>query len=242
MGQKLVRSKGLIAVVVVVACSKPIAKLPQRAISAALEPTVPATVVTIQTSLQPQNRTITHAILIANNRARSDNELDRWRLFDLQHNTITYVDDLAKTYYTLPFKPERGAGVLPTGATKAIQGTDAAQFVVRMGGYERQLWIGRPPSVPAQLFGMMNPNFAEIRGFPLIDHAELPYGKSKMIVDNLVLKVEQKNVPLSMLEVHSGYKEVKAPGVSRPPASSPRPDQSTPAAGSQSSSTTRTTP
>src|SRR5262249_1304850 len=72
VGQKLVRSKRLIAIVALVACSKPIAKLPQRAISAALEPTVPATVITIQTSLQPQNRTVTHSIVIADNRARSD--------------------------------------------------------------------------------------------------------------------------------------------------------------------------
>ena len=140
-----------------VACSKPIARLPQRAISAALEPTVPATVITIQTSLQPQNRSITHSIVIADNHARSDNELDRWRLFDLEKNTITYVDDLAKTYYTLPFKPvKRGAGVLPSGANRMIQGIDAAQFVIRIGGYQRQLWIGQPRSVPVQLFGMMN--------------------------------------------------------------------------------------
>ena len=225
------------------ACSKPIAKLPQRAISAALEPTVPATVITIRTSLQPQSRTVTHSIVIADNHARSDNELDRWRLFDLEKNTITYVDDQTKTYYTQAFKPgKRGAGILPTGASRVIQGIDAAQFVVRRGGYERQLWIGQPRSVPAQLFGMMNDEFAEIRGFPMIDHAELPYGKSKMVVDHSVLTIEQKNVPLSLVSVKRGYKQIKAPGGSRPPVSSPRRDQSTPATESQSSSTTRTTP
>jgi len=220
VGQKLVRSKRLIAFVVAVACSKPIAKLPQRAISAALEPTVPATVITIQTSLQPQNRTLSHSIVIANNHARSDNELDRWRLFDLEKNTITYVDDLAKTYYTVPFKAEQpGANVLHTGATRMLQGVEASQFVIQMGGYQRQLWVGEPPSVPAQLFGMMNADFAAIRGFPLIDHAELPYGKSRMVVDHSVLKIEQKNVPLSLLNVRSEYKQIKAPGESHQPVS-----------------------
>ena len=225
-----------------VACSKPIAKLPQRTISAALEPTVPATVITIQTSLQPQNRTITHSIVIASNQARSDNELDRWRLFDLEKNTITYVDDLAKTYYTVPFKSGQPRAIQATGQKRTLQGVEASQFVIQMGGYQRQLWIGEPPSVPAQLFGMMNADFAEVRGFPLIDHAELPYGKSKMVVDHSVMKIEQKNVPLSMLTVGSDYREIKAPAGNRPPASSPRRDQSTPGAESQSSATSRKAP
>jgi hypothetical protein len=213
------------------ACSKPIAKLPQRAISAELEPTVPATVITIQTILQPQNRTITHAIVIANNRARIDNELDRWRLFDLQNNAITYVDDLAKTYYTLPYQPGQPAAVVATGAKKMLRGVEASQFLVRVGGYQRQLWIGAPPSVPPQLFGMMNAEFAALRGFPLIDHAELPYGKSKLVVDNSVVKIEQKNVPLSLLNVRSEYKQITVPGASRPPVSSPPRGQSIPRAG-----------
>src|SRR5262249_13881332 len=153
VGQKLVRSKGLIALAALVACSKPIAKLPQRAISAALEPTVPATVITIQTSLQPQNRTITHSIVIANNLARSDNELDRWRLFDLDKNTITYIDDVARTYYTVPYRADtpQAEAIVATGQKRMLQGVETAQFVLRVGGYQRQLWIGEPPSVPPQL-------------------------------------------------------------------------------------------
>ena len=213
------------------ACSKPIARLPQRAISAALEPTVPATVITIQTNLQPQNKTIRHSIVIANNHARIDNEFDRWRLFDLENNTITYVDDLEKTYYTLPYKPGQPAAVVATGAKKILQGVEAFQFLIRVGGYQRQLWIGVPASVPPQLFGMMNSEFAALRGFPLVDHAELPYGKSKLVVDNSVVKIEQKNVPLSLLNVRSEYKNITTPGANRPPVSSPPRDRSIPRAG-----------
>jgi hypothetical protein len=243
LGPKLVRSKGLVALIAAAACSKPIARLPQRAINAALEPTVPATVITIRTSLQPQNRAITHSIVIANNRARSDNDLDRWRLFNLEDNTITYVDDLAKTYYTLPFTPgQPGAAVIHTGAKRVLQGVETSQFLIRAGAYQRELWIGAPNNVPQQLFGMMNAEFAQIRGFPLIDHAELPYGKSKLVVDNAVVKIEQKNVPLSLLNVRSEYTGVKAPGESRPPASSPPRGRNTPEAGSRSFSTSQTAP
>jgi hypothetical protein len=193
---------------------------------------VPATVITIRTNLQPQNRTITHSIVIANNRARSDNELDRWRLFNLGDNTITYVDDLTKTYYTLPASgAQPPTAAVPTGAKRVLQGVQSSQYLVRVGAYQRELWIGAPASIPEQLFGMMNADFAQIRGFPLIDHAELPYGKSRMVVDNAVVKIEQKNVPLSLLNVRSEYKSVTAPGESRPPASSPQRGRNTPAAG-----------
>jgi hypothetical protein len=193
---------------------------------------VPATVITIRTNLQPQNRTITHSIVIANNRARSDNELDRWRLFNLDDNTITYVDDLARTYYTVPVNATPPPPALvATGAKRVLQGVPSSQYLVRVGAYQRELWIGAPASVPEQLFGMMNAEFSEIRGFPLIDHAELPYGRSRMVVDNAVVKIEQKNVPLSLLNVRSEYKNVTAPGESRPPASSPQRGRSTPATG-----------
>jgi len=222
---------------------KPIARLPQHAIRAALEPTVPATVITIQTTLQPQRKTVTHSIVIANGHARSDSELDRWRLFDLEGNAITYIDDLAKTYYTVPFKPEKSnLSIVQTPESRVIRGVQTTQYVIRMGGYQRELWIGMPPSVPPQLFGMMHEDLAEIRGFPLADHAELPYGKSKLVVDSSVIGIEQKNVPLSLLNLRDDYTNITAPGERRRPASSPRRDQSTPAAESQSSGTTRTAP
>lgn len=232
MGQKLVRGQRVAVLLALVACSKPIAKLPQRAINAALEPTVPATVITIRTSLQPQNRSIAHSIVIANGHARIDNELDRWRLFDLDRNAITYVDDFARTYYTVPFNAApRPSAASPTGAKRMLLGVETSQFLIRVGGYQRQLWIGAPPSIPPQLFGMMNADFAQVRGFPLLDHAELPYGKSKLVVDNAVVKIEQKQVPLSLLNVGRDYKEITAPGASRPPVSLPRPGQNTRVAG-----------
>jgi hypothetical protein len=220
-----------VALIAIIACSKPIAKLPQRVISGSLEPTVPATVITIQTVLQPQGRMLKHSIFIANGRARSDDELDRWRLFDLDQNSITYVDDVTKTYYNTPLTAAPAQQVIPTGAKRIVQGVEASQFLIRMGGYQRQLWIGSPQSIPPQLFGMMNPEFATLRGFPLLDHAELPYGKSKLVVDRNVVKIEQRNVPLSLLNVSRDYKSITAPAGSPPPASSPQRGRSTRATG-----------
>lgn len=222
--------------VVLSACNKPLAKARLKAVENAVEPKMSATVITIQTILQPQNKTLTHSIVMAHGHARSDDELDRWRLFDVEHNTITYVDDIARTYYTVPAngvqRPSaaaEGGGPAPvaTGAKRVILGVEASQFLVRMGGYQRELWIGAPKAVPPQLFGMMHEDLAELPGFPLLDHAELPYGNTKMVVDRRVIKIERKNVAQSLLNIPGDYKNITAPGVNHPPASSPQPGQST---------------
>src|SRR5262245_43253690 len=67
------------------------------------EPQMRATVVTIRTTIQPDNKTFTHTIVIANDRARSTDELDFWRLFDTKANTVTFVDDATKTVRTETF-------------------------------------------------------------------------------------------------------------------------------------------
>ena len=195
-----------------------------------------ATIVTVQTSLQPQNKIFQHSIVIANGHARSSDEIDHWRLFDLEQNRVTYVDDVEKTYDTLPNgapastgDPAKAGAPFATGSRRKILGVEAAQYLVRLGGYQRELWIGAPPQIPPNLFGMIDDAFAKLPGFPLVDHAELPYGKSKMILDRSVLKIEQRNVPQSSLDIPSDYKEVTAPGARRPPASSPPPDRSIPA-------------
>src|SRR5512141_1930879 len=58
------------------------------------EPSVEATVVTIQTTIQPENRTFTHSLVIGADRARSGDEVDRWRLFDFKSDRVTFVDDI----------------------------------------------------------------------------------------------------------------------------------------------------
>jgi hypothetical protein len=224
----------LLCLLLAVACG-PVRVVEKKVISRIEpEPQMVATVVTVQTSLQPQNKIFQHSIVIANGHARSSDAIDHWRLFDLAQNRVTYVDDLEKTYYTIASTPQNASEIAgaptPTGEKRVLLGVEATQFLIRLGGFQRELWIGSPPQIPPNLFGMIDTKFAKVTGFPLIDHAELPYGKTKMTLERIVLKIEQRDVPQSSLDIPSDYKEVTAPGARRRPASSPPPDRSTPAA------------
>jgi hypothetical protein len=165
-------------------------------------PQVRATVITIETKIQPENKTFTHAIVIASDKARSLDELDHWRLFDLKANTVTFVDDIARSYRTEPFA--RGTrDVHATTETKPLQGVNATLWTAHAGGYAHQLWIGNHPAIPPQLFSMMTG--IQAQGFPLAEHAELPYLNKKLVVDKTVTRVESKNVPASLFEIGRGY-------------------------------------
>ena len=239
------------------------------------EPQVRATVLTIETQMQPANRALVHQIVIFNGRARSMNEVDGWRLVDLNDNTVTFVDDIARTYRTesikslVTAKRAASAGPLPdhtplvkfdwTPATRVIQGVNARQALIRAGGYQRELWVADHPLIPSNLFAVLyastplrsrdEPMMKEVddaiimmKGFPLLDHAEMPYGKTKMVVDRSVAKIEQKDVPRSWFSWPAAYKPFTEPDAGRPPASSPQPNQKTPATESQSSATAQRTP
>jgi hypothetical protein len=205
------------------------------------EPQVKATVVTIRTVLLPDARTFTHSLVIAGGLARSGDELDRWRLFDLSKNEVTFVDDVARTYRRqslaslISARHAAAAKTLPdtlaaaqlsvTNETRTLQGVAAKKSVVRMGAYQRQLWIGTHPLIPNGLFAMMEaaspvaPTSApvmrtvddalfDVRGYPLLEHAELPYGNDKMVLDRTVMKIEQRNVGQSWLAIRSDYKDI----------------------------------
>ncbi|MDP9360264.1 MAG: hypothetical protein M3P29_02305 [Acidobacteriota bacterium] len=226
-------------VTVCVSCNR----LPRQASRpAANEPTVRATVVTIQTTMQPANKTYTHTLVIANDRARSSDEIDGWRLFDFRQKSVTFVDDLAKTYRSVPFAEvvasHRAALARPLpegmphaqfvagGAEKTLQGVPSKQSMIRIGAYQRELWIASHPLIPPGLFAIMQASgpvssplagvmraageaLLIVQGYPLADHAELPYENRKLIVDNTVVKIEQRVVPAAWLNVSSAYKEVK---------------------------------
>jgi hypothetical protein len=218
-----------------VACNPP-ARTPATSSS---EPKIHATVVTIRTIIQPANKTYTHTLFIANDLARSGDEVDEWRLFDFAQKQVTFVDDLTKTYRIEPFADviashkaavaKSGADGMPraqltvTNAQKTLQGLSAKQSIIRLGGYQRELWIASHPLIPRGLFAMMQASdpvsspFAgvtravddallDVQGFPLADHAELPYENQKLVVDNSVVKIEQRDVPASWLKVEADYK------------------------------------
>jgi hypothetical protein len=166
----LVRRKRVTSLLLIalIAC-KPTPPPPAK--KAAPGPRTRATVVTIQTTIQPGKKTTSHALVIANGRARSTGELDSWRLFDLANGRVTFVNDVEKTFRTVPLaqleKDFRGAlddplpaelpraQIAATKATRTIQGVPATQSVVKLGGYTRELWIGQHPLIPPRLYAMI---------------------------------------------------------------------------------------
>jgi hypothetical protein len=233
----------LLALALLFNCNKPPARNPVQKKN---EPTIRATVVTIQTTIQPANKIYTHTLVIANDRARSTDEADQWRLFDFAQKQVTFVDDVAHTIRIQPFDDviaSRRAAIarpvpdgLPraqfavTGAQKTLQGVATKQSVISLGAYQRELWIGSHPLIPRGLFAMLQASepassplagvtrvvdeaLMEVQGFPLADHAELPYENKKVIVDNSVVKIEQRDVPAALLTVNNKYPQVK-PAVS----------------------------
>ena len=127
---------------------------------------------TIRTTIQPDNKTYDHKLVIVNGIARHTGELDAWRLFDTKANTVTFVDDAAKTIRTESMQSilaQRGkvlATTLPShyptvkvsrgGTRKPIQGVNAEHVLIEVGAFRRELWLGEHRAIPAGLFAMMN--------------------------------------------------------------------------------------
>ena len=158
----------LLSVAIFCACkpatSKPAATKP-------VGPTVRATVVTIRTTMKPENRTQTRAIVIVGDRARDTGEHEVWRLFDTKASTVTFVDDIARTFRTEALKTlldQRRVittGQLPAhyprarldrpGTKRPMHGVTAEAIAIESGAYKRELWFGEHPAIPRGLFAMM---------------------------------------------------------------------------------------
>lgn len=134
-------------------------------------PTVRATVITIRTTMKPEDRTQTRTLVIAGDKARDTGEQDVWRLFDTKANTVMFVDEIARTVRTEPLKEiiakrrAMTAGSLPAhyprvrlvrpGTKRSMQGVTAEVMVIEIGAYKRELWLGEHRSIPRGLFAMM---------------------------------------------------------------------------------------
>ena len=151
-----------------VAC-KPDAPKPAKP---AAGPQVRATVVTIRTTIEPAKTAHTHTLVIAGDRARDTGERDAWRLYDTKANTVTFVDDVARTIRTEPLpailarrRTATAASVAPyyprvklvaTAEKKPLHGATAEQHVLESGKYKRELWLAEHPAIPGGLFAMMH--------------------------------------------------------------------------------------
>ncbi len=205
---------------------------PQKPAAQAAGPQVRATVVTIRTTIQPDNKTYTHTLVIARGRARSTDELDQWRLFDTNAKSVTFVDDIAKTARTEPMQSllkkrrEALAAALPSYYPRARVTRTPKGLVIEVGDYRRELELSDNRAIPRGLFAMMQASdsassplapimhaaddaLTSTELFPARDHSELPYGGRKLIVDRAVVSVVERNVPEQLLNVPPGYKTTR---------------------------------
>lgn len=130
-----------------------------------------ATVLTIRMTVQPENRTFDHPLIIAGPRARFLGEGDTWRLFNTQERTVTFVDDVEKTYRREPMAEilakrtkANAAALSPSvprarieekGERQTLHGIGASRTAIESGRYQRDLWMAGHPAVPDELFAMM---------------------------------------------------------------------------------------
>ncbi|HXI12509.1 MAG TPA: hypothetical protein VNM92_07670 [Thermoanaerobaculia bacterium] len=243
-------------------------------------PQVEATLITVRTVTLPGVREFSHQTVVAEGKVRMSDEVDRWRLFDLEQDTVTWVDDVAKTYRThrgdalrreatataessLPHGL-REAEWFRTGAQRNIAGVNAQQYVIKIGAYNRQLWVGSLPRVPGKFLslafasdmnkgpyrGLMRkamPAMIALEGFIMFDRSDMQVGRDSLSIERTVTKVEQGRVSRAWLAIPSGYRDAESnpatrPSADRQSASSRQSGRDARGAGSQSSETTRTAP
>lgn len=237
----------VIALSALVSCDRPLPKLPARKDT---QPQIQATAVSIATTLQPARRTFTHTLFISGDLARSGDEVDTWRLFDVRQNRVTFVDEIARTYRIESFDSilqarrkaiaERQNALSPpvsvvhSNATVPVMGIPTTTLELQMGAYRRKLAIGEHPQIPPRLFALMEVSsiapeqetaspqiletFAVVKGFPLTDYSELPYGREKLVADRKVVSVRTRNVLRSMFAVPPAFRDTTI--AKRPPAKS----------------------
>lgn len=109
-----------------------------------------------------------------------------------------------------------------TGEKRPILGATAEQSVIRSGEYRRELWLADHPSIPDGLFAMMiaseppssplapmtraiDEALMSTKEFPLLDRAEVPLEKEKLIVERTVTAIARRRVPEAMLTPPRAY-------------------------------------
>lgn len=132
---------------------------------------VPATVLTVRTTVVPGERAYLHKVIVAGTKARLGNEVDRWRLFDLEQRTVTTVDQVARTVRTeawmdllrerrrllaTPMPPHVPLARLERGTERqVIAGIAATPRRVVIGGYLREIWFSEEPTAADRLFPLI---------------------------------------------------------------------------------------
>jgi hypothetical protein len=171
----LVRSKRTlkqIALLVVVAALAACGEAPTQPPAARKLPQIEATVVTLRTTVTGSDRAVIHRVVASDGKARIGNELDRWRLFDFTNKTVTFVDEVERSFRTETFDAvlatRRTAtskalpGQLPRARvessqeTRTIAGVPGQRHSILLGAYRRDLWLSREPVVDPMFFTILS--------------------------------------------------------------------------------------
>jgi hypothetical protein len=215
-------------------------------------------VIDIRTVSEPDKRTTNHSLVIAGDQARSTDEVDRWRLFDLKNETVTFVDDFAKTKRTEPIasllarrrrtlSQPLAEAIAParfesTGETRNLLGVPAARSVITAGDYRRELWIGAHPQIPARLFALMQISDRPTSSFaPMMKTADeaLANVRGFPLLDRSELPIGENRMIVERSVASVGVREVPRSLLTIPadyreviptkePAARPRPSSSPP--------------
>lgn len=254
-------------------CSRP-APPAEPVAPAPASTTIDATVITLRVVSQPGNETTRHELLIANGKVRSTDEIDRWRLFDTRDDTVTYVDDVARTFrretrqnlldrYSreLAAAPRMPAAAVVEreAVTRTMDGYAARGLVIRLGAFERELWITEGLPIDPTFFSLytdaepLDPDgiramrsaitaLDRVRGYPVIDHVRFQSGKQSIDVETTVESVGNRSISAARLRVPTGYREITESPAGPRSSSSPRSDRSAREGESRPSAKDRNTP
>jgi hypothetical protein len=140
-------------------CKQPL----RKTTAAAPRNMLQARVFTVQTTIEPGEKKFNTEVVVVGSKVRLTDELDRWRLFDLEKNEVVMVDELAKNYRPRTFASlvaeKRAMLRIPTpatvpqmtarnsGRTQQIAGVEGREWVIEFGGYRRELWLSTTPLV-----------------------------------------------------------------------------------------------
>ena len=146
-------------------------RLEKPKVAKARVPMVEAQVFTIETTILPEKKKFTRAVIVSDRKARLTDELDTWRLFDFENGTVTTVDEVRKSFRSTPLAALEAARraqsraplpdyipkmtMAPSGRTETIAGITAKEYVAEMGEYRRELWISEKPLIDPQFLSML---------------------------------------------------------------------------------------
>lgn len=209
-------------------------------------PTVEARVLTIRESHHPPTRAFLSPIVVWGSKVRIGTDLDNWRLFDLEAQTVTWVDEIAGTYRTvgaedLVNRRQRqlrtavpgGIPLLeggPTGRAVEVEGIAAEQWLVKLGGYEREIWLTKEPLVGEGFFRMwlasepLNEAYAGVLrnvegalmrqdGFPVYERSAFVWEGGAMVSRRRLVSITTRQVSAPLFEIPAGFRNVTPPGL-----------------------------